>query len=730
MESNRDILTITKARQSDPNNEQPPWVVLVIDDNLALLKVTHNVLKHYRYNQRAIQVECAHSAKEGRALYQRFPDAAVILLDCVMETERAGLDFVKYIREGQNNREVQIILRTGQAGIAPEDEVLRGHDLNDYLHKSQSTASNLRNRITAYIRNYENLTTLIREREALAGTIAHEVKNPLGKVDYSLTRIRDVLAEQNQALVAPDTLDQLYHLTEIGQRAIQRSSTVVDTVLGEISNGKQNCDHFIAFSARKAIEDAINDYYCQDETHQQRISVAGKDCTLYGDPIRFSLILFNLFNNALCYVEQYPQLTINICIETDSEHNRIRVKDNGPGISSDKLVRIFDRFYTDGKANGAGLGLAYCRRAMQIFDGEITANSTLKNGCTFTLTFPNYEPLPNAEANLSASEHQNVLQGKTILIVDDEAFNRENLEYILKPYGVSIIECPTGTEALILIEKHSIDAVITDLCLLEGTGTALTSAIREGQGVTRSDGNKEMPIIAVTADPTTNCHDQFFTVGGNTLLNKPIVATELINTLCHLFNDDLSKNQPKELLDNKENSETPILIAAGQLHHDMTTPLLVLENYGRLFNRYLPLLISCYQSTSTLQNIPATMLKELSAFSETYLTLLQQCRSRHTALWPEIQQEQDEARQGNLLSNALAEYQHDWSQLHIFHFKLLSPTLPILINQYKSVSDSGYYSQTGHDTSLASRELLALTKAVDICKECSEKTLLKLSRFN
>ena len=101
-----------------------PWHVLIVDDEPAVHEVTRLVLGTFRFEGRPLQFHHAHSGAEARKLLRETNDIAVLLLDVVMESDQAGLDVVKFVREELHNHFVRIVLRTGQPGQAPEHEVI------------------------------------------------------------------------------------------------------------------------------------------------------------------------------------------------------------------------------------------------------------------------------------------------------------------------------------------------------------------------------------------------------------------------------------------------------------------------------------------------------------------------------------------------------------------------------------------------------------------------------
>jgi signal transduction histidine kinase/CheY-like chemotaxis protein len=143
------------------------WKVAVIDDDPAVHEGTRFALYDYNLNGQGIEILSAYSAEEGRALMRSTPDVAVILLDVVMETDDAGLEFVDYIRNQLKNDTVRIILRTGQPGQAPERRVIVDYDINDYKAKTELTADKLFTALTAALRSHQQLQRMVETRRGL-----------------------------------------------------------------------------------------------------------------------------------------------------------------------------------------------------------------------------------------------------------------------------------------------------------------------------------------------------------------------------------------------------------------------------------------------------------------------------------------------------------------------------------------------------------------------------------
>ncbi|MBS1210135.1 MAG: hypothetical protein H6R19_2533 [Proteobacteria bacterium] len=134
---------------------QRPWLVLITDDDEEVHRATTYALRNVEVDGRPLELLHASNASETLTLLQEHEDIAVAMLDVVMETPDAGLRLVETLRNELGRHSMRIILRTGQPGYAPELEVIRRYDINDYRTKSELTQARLITTLTAAIRAYE-----------------------------------------------------------------------------------------------------------------------------------------------------------------------------------------------------------------------------------------------------------------------------------------------------------------------------------------------------------------------------------------------------------------------------------------------------------------------------------------------------------------------------------------------------------------------------------------------
>jgi len=144
------------------------WKILVVDDEAQVHTATEISLRKFVFENKSLTFINAYSAREAKQLIQENPDVAIILLDVIMETDDAGLNFVKYVREVLGNQLVRIILRTGQPGQVPEKSIIINYDINDYKTKTELTTSKLYTTILTALRSFslsQNLLSEIERRE-------------------------------------------------------------------------------------------------------------------------------------------------------------------------------------------------------------------------------------------------------------------------------------------------------------------------------------------------------------------------------------------------------------------------------------------------------------------------------------------------------------------------------------------------------------------------------------
>ena len=149
-----------------------PWKILIVDDEDEIHRVTRLALAGIRIENRPLQFLDAYTGTDSVKMMREHPDVAMVLMDVVMETESAGLDAVQQIREVLKNKLVRIVLRTGQPGQAPEQQVVTRYDINDYKEKTELTAKKLFTLVYTGLNLYGELCRMQQRQQSLEQVIA------------------------------------------------------------------------------------------------------------------------------------------------------------------------------------------------------------------------------------------------------------------------------------------------------------------------------------------------------------------------------------------------------------------------------------------------------------------------------------------------------------------------------------------------------------------------------
>ncbi len=162
---------ISENTPKDQLGKHKPWKVAVVDDEEQVHSVTKLVLRNFAFDGRGLELLHVYSAKEAIQLFRDQDDIAICLLDVVMETDSAGLDVVSQIRDDLHNSYTRIVLRTGQPGQAPEENVIKNYDINDYKDKTELTNLKLHTLVYSCLRAYRDIISLNQTRKGLEQVI-------------------------------------------------------------------------------------------------------------------------------------------------------------------------------------------------------------------------------------------------------------------------------------------------------------------------------------------------------------------------------------------------------------------------------------------------------------------------------------------------------------------------------------------------------------------------------
>jgi two-component system CAI-1 autoinducer sensor kinase/phosphatase CqsS len=396
---------------------------------------------------------------------------------------------------------------------------------------------------------------------SIAGSIAHEMRNPLSQIKHSLEGMQQALpapttSRQSQTL-PPREVDDLYRYLAESELAVKRGLQVSAMTLDEVSEKPMDTAAFSYLSAAEATYKAVQEYGYDSDVDRGKVSVqVTEDFSFRGDETAYLFVLFNLIKNALYYIALCPQAQVTITVEGQ----QVKVRDTGPGIAPDVLVGLFEPFRSVGKSGGTGLGLAYCQRVMHGFGGQISCRSVVGEYTEFVLRFPPISEQESQAHRLAVLDRARAaFAGKRLLIVDDDSIQRMTTRHKLSPLGATLDEAADGRRALEMVARHSYDLILLDLKMPVLDGYAVAEEIRRTQAPTQ----RYIPIVAYTSEPSHLASVKTQKAGMDGFVSKPCAQLALLQVLEQALAHPAARTQP----DGMPLSGRRVLLADDSAHN-------------------------------------------------------------------------------------------------------------------------------------------------------------------
>ena len=211
----------------------------------------------------------------------------------------------------------------------------------------------------------------IEQVKSLAGSIAHETRNPLAGIKGCCELMKN-------------NLNELIEYIDLVHDSSSQGLAMIDMIMANIRDGEIDKSNFTDLSISDVVKKALRQFTYRNEEEKDLISFDLEQNFIFkGDENMMIFVIFNLLKNSLYYKSK-----IEIRTTTKDDVNYLYFKDFGPGIEKDKLELIFESFFTSGKKEGTGLGLPFCKRIMTAFDGDIVCRSEIGKWTEFEMTFP------------------------------------------------------------------------------------------------------------------------------------------------------------------------------------------------------------------------------------------------------------------------------------------------------------------------------------------------------
>jgi CheY-like chemotaxis protein len=444
-------------------------------------------------------------------------DVSLALLDVQMP-EMDGFELAELMRGSERTKHVPIIFVT--AGARDPYRVFKGYETGavDFLYKPIDPHI-LRSKVDVFIelaRQRLELAEALRLNEMFVGVVGHDLRNPLGAVVAGAELLRETVSD-------PVSQRTVSRMIAAGHRMTEMIEQLVDLTRGRLGGGVGFVRSRVYLDVKELVQRAVDELRAAHPSRTIQIDSVG-ECMTTGDPQRLLQVFSNLLGNAVTH--GVKQGAIMASVVGRDRDVMISVRNEGV-VPPELLPVLFEPFRGSNRPTngGLGLGMYIAREIARGHGGDITVESTERDGTIVTVVLPRRTdvvasvPGTGSDPGILPAPHGH----GSVLIVEDEADVRETLREALEGKKYRVATAANGKEALeLLMGKLPLpDVVIFDLQMPVLDGIAMYRAMQQHPQLSA------IPVVVSTADPAK-------APAGVLVLQKPLKLARLFDEIASL----------------------------------------------------------------------------------------------------------------------------------------------------------------------------------------------------
>lgn len=440
----------------------------------------------------------------------------VSLNPLICEIERIVSDFEK-----DNSKTGDAVSVNGQDVAIAVQHLYRGNSARGYIVRIEDDS-----KVQGYIRQ---LNAVSKNKSDFLSNVSHEIRTPIN----SVLGMNEMIIRESQE---ENILEYAESIENSGKTLLQLINDVLD--LSKIESGKFEvvCDNYELADLLRELEDLIHPLVEKSGLQFNVVLSDNLPKGLYGDKVRIKQMVINILTNSVKYTEK-GSITFSVAgvKSGDDFIFRYSVKDTGKGIRPEDIGVLFSAFErVDLKKNsgieGTGLGLAITKKFALMMGGDIEVESTYGEGSEFIIKVP--QKVVNSEFMGDYHEdHKKVKKDKYVpafeakdvkmLVVDDVKMNLTVVKLLLKETKMQIEPCSSGKACIERVKEEKYDIILLDHMMPDLDGVDTLKIIRDEHYC------DDTPVIALTANVSSDAKDRYSGYGFTDYLAKPIDPVEL-----------------------------------------------------------------------------------------------------------------------------------------------------------------------------------------------------------